>query len=302
MFFAEFVQLLHKHILCGKGKDRFMIEILTHSFPGYSRNSSAANKRYYDGKTDENGKIIGDTICSHLLDYYTKFSVEEFSKFIKKESGNEASIASIVKDFSEIISDINSENYDTKIAELLGRIYKSTAETASAAHRTSSLPKVKPNATSKQTILDIDRNLIAGIIAELIRDIDKLIEWSKSKDANRLDFSLNQSAIITVSREKEPGIVDKVFGTLQPEPMKICLSPVLEEMYNSFIRTNRQLEIYCERYPDCLLLQKLFHEGQNLKANHFIPNINGQNISSYAEDVEQYKELLGICNKQIVTL
>ncbi len=128
MFFAEFVQLLHKFVLNEKAIRPYTKDILDHSFPNGELGDLSDSYLYraYTGKKDKNGSVIGDHICTLMRDISYKYDKGNFQEFILLNTNHLdcKSKLELCECFKAEKAEIGPDNYAEIIAALLGEIYK----------------------------------------------------------------------------------------------------------------------------------------------------------------------------------
>lgn len=128
MFFAEFVQLLHKFVLTEETIKPYSKAILENSFPNgkAGKLSETFLYRVYTGKKDKNGSIIGDNICSLMREISYAYDKGIFREFILLNTNHldHKSKLELCESFKAEKAEIGPDNYAEIIAALLGEIYK----------------------------------------------------------------------------------------------------------------------------------------------------------------------------------
>ena len=279
MFFAEFAQKIGLFLVIEKKekitkKAMIVKAILEHSCPnkamGYRSESTL--ERIYNGIPDkELGMIIGDYTGFKAKEIEIEYKESIFSEYLISQSMEEEKIRRLCETFADEIPDITPDNYAEKIAKLLRCVYRDAAK---ANNRT-------------PVFLNVNRDIIAPTINQLLRSLEKLIEWSVS------NYGYNYGPPIVDKYEHEPGSVDRVFASLTSDSHSALLAG-LEERFNHFIQDYHRLEQFCQRYPDLEQLQTLYRAGSGLKAECFMPAEDAKRNPPYpySEEVGQYRELL----------
>lgn len=132
MFFATYIQLLHKycepHTSRGEFTKKIIKLIVTNKKP--VNYSTSSYNGFYDGKIEGTGKdkkVVGDKInkCAYNIQHYLIES--EYVKYLNNLNFNTTAKNGLCESFKCEAPDINTDNYADKLAKLLIRIIKNAA-------------------------------------------------------------------------------------------------------------------------------------------------------------------------------
>lgn len=132
MFFATYIQLLHKHVDPCTSRGEFTEKIIklivtNEKLVNYSVSSYNG---FYDGKTDGTGKdkkVVGDKIkhCACKINNY--LNTFKYVEYLKTLCFNIDAKNGLCESFKCEVPDINIDNYADKLAKLLIQIIKNAA-------------------------------------------------------------------------------------------------------------------------------------------------------------------------------
>lgn len=163
MFFATYIQLLHKHVepytSRGELTEKIIKLIVTNEkLVNYSVSSYNG---FYDGKTDVIGKdkkVVGDKInrCANKIKNY----LDEFKyvEYLKALCFNIDAKNGLCESFKCEVPDINIDNYADKLAKLLIQIIKNAANEKNSMEANDT---VSDTTDSNNTYAKTESNLIA---------------------------------------------------------------------------------------------------------------------------------------------
>ncbi len=130
MFVAEFVQRLHpyfKHYKENNAKKSFMQHLLRKCYNlNEKKISEPSALRFYNGIV-EDGIIIGDNICSFAAKHINLFDVKSASDFIAECTKDIFNKDALCAEFSDVIPDIDINNYPAKLASQLKTLLENAA-------------------------------------------------------------------------------------------------------------------------------------------------------------------------------
>lgn len=193
MLFAQYIQLLHRHISQGMIQPDFTEDFLCHATDKIKKGdySTSSYKRFFAGKTQGTGsekRIIGDTIgpfaIKHLKinenEYKTRLSLLQayLSEMIQK-----ADAASHLVDlFKDEIPDISSDNVDElakRLCELFFDIINQAINDESRKKNIStfSAKPIVQKSSLVNGITDSDYNRMKDIITQLCTQIEILKDF-----------------------------------------------------------------------------------------------------------------------------
>ncbi|MBR5370898.1 MAG: hypothetical protein IK130_01650 [Oscillospiraceae bacterium] len=285
MFFAEFVQELHKYIREPKGQDSFLKKLFESALPQNLYRyipSSSSLKRCYKGKTDDQDKVTADHNWDSAYTICKGYQPEEFAKFIKAKAEEANCVNELCSAFQDELPEITVENYPSQLAELMGKILKE------AANQNERKPMTKPAPTSKQDtqeavantaswrMLEQDRNAIADILKKIY---DKLGTMLKRLSDIPIWYQLPRDKQREIYANDQKGIT---------ELMEIC----------------KELQFYTERYPqysDLLAVIAYAEPLNNAYAAYFYPN-DREGEERFAAAYETFEKALQDCSRSIVNI
>lgn len=192
MFVAEFVQRLHpyfKHYKENNAKKSFIQHLLSKCYNLKKEEISEPSAlRFYNGIV-ENGIIIGDNICSFAAIHRNLFDVKSASDYIAECTKDIFNKDALCAEFSDVIPDIDINNYPAKLANQLKKLLENAAntnieETKEAKRSVGSGPK-----TNSVKLLETDRTEIASIIDRLTKILDRMFAIAITADLSQLDHS-----------------------------------------------------------------------------------------------------------------
>lgn len=163
MFFATYIQSLHKYVEPCTSKGEFTEKIIklivtNEKLVNYSVSSY---KGFYDGKTDGIGKdkkVVGDKInrCANSIkNYLDEF---KYAEYLKNLRFNIDAKNGLCESFKHEVPDINTDNYADKLAKLLIQIIKNAANEKNSIATNDT---VSDTADSNNAYAKTESNLIA---------------------------------------------------------------------------------------------------------------------------------------------
>lgn len=192
MFVAEFVQRLHpyfKHYKENNAKKSFMQHLLRKCYNLNEKEISEPSAlRFYNGIV-EDGIIIGDNICSFAANHINLFDVKSASDFIAECTKDIFNKDALCAEFSDVIPDIDINNYPAKLASQLKTLLENAANTNIEETKEAKRSAGSRSITNSVRMLETDRTEIAGIIDRLTKILDRMFAIAITADLWQLDHS-----------------------------------------------------------------------------------------------------------------
>ena len=176
MFFAKYIQMLHKNVECGTSRGAFAEKILKMIVTDESRicYSKSSYDGFYDGKTEGKGAdkiVVGDGIkaCARKIkDILDKDSnYKKYKTYLRNLHFNSEAKDALCECFRKEIPDINRDNYAEKLSQLLGQIIEEAADESSS---------TTPPPTGSRTNNEKSYTMIKEVVMELSDLFSKLDE------------------------------------------------------------------------------------------------------------------------------
>ena len=285
MFFADYIQKLHKIVAKNQSKANFTKETLKRMITNENviEYSESSYKYFFCGKKSaEDKRVIGDTIqrCAQSMIPFLDESAAKFCDYMNSLQFNTSAKDALCNAFRDEIPDINPDNYSQKLGLLLCQIIK---DAASAENTTNNAGQhdAKDTGESNQEPLDpVKPEQLQKLVDSLVSNLNQIRrKWLSIREAYYSELDLGGFG------------KEAYYGK--------CFKEQAESYYNAFLESNDILNNRGMFSPEREFFLRL--EGLSWPIHKEVEdNMRSINPLSLLEHkIQEYLNQLKILQKQI---